>query len=429
MMLKAILWAGLIFLFSINILAAEEIKLLGLQESIDMALKNNLALLSAKEEIRGAELKKKAAFSDFFPKLNVQYGYTKLNEAPAVFVPKIGYIPLGWEETYQLSLGLEQPIFTGFSLKLLYELADLGLDISKIRYEFFRQEIIYRVKEGYFQILKAKKLREVTEQALKQIEAHWQVAQQFYGAGMIPKNDLLQTEVQLAQYRQNLIKAENAVALAEANFYTILRWPTTAKIQLQEALSYTPFPHPLLESQNIALANRPEIKELATIWQQARKNVDLARSAYYPKIVLSGNYLKAEDKPFPNAESWQVLALAKWTFWEWGKTNWQVDEAKVRVKQAENTLEELKDKIRLEVKQAYLSMQEAEKNIPVAQKAIEQAEENLRINQALYQEQMATSTQVLDAQTLLVQAMTNYTNALADYNIAQARLVRAMGIN
>jgi outer membrane protein TolC len=53
----------------------------------------------------------------------------------------------------------------------------------------------------------------------------------------------------------------------------------------------------------------------------------------------------------------------------------------------------------------------------------------LRINQALYQEQMATSTQVLDAQTLLVQALTNYTNALADYNIAQARLVRAMGIN
>jgi len=428
MMLKAILWAGLILIFSINISAAEEIKVLGLQESIDMALKNNLGLLSAKEEIRGAELKKKAAFSYFFPKLNVQYGYTKLNEAPAVFVPKIGYIPLGWEETYQLILGLEQPIFTGFSLKLLYELADLGLDISKIRYEFFRQEIIYRVKEGYFQILKAKKLREVAEQALKQIEAHWQVAQQFYVAGMIPKNDLLQTEVQLAQYRQNLIKAENASALAEAQFYTILRWPTTHKIGLKEELTYLPFPYSLIESQEIALANRPELKEFISLLAQAKKNVELARSAYYPKIVLSGNYLKSEDRPFPSAESWNVMALAKWTFWEWGKTNWQVDEAKIRVKQAQNALEELKDKIKLEIKQAYLTMQEAEKNIPVAQKAIEQAEENLRINQARYQEQVATSTEVLDAQTLLIQAQTNYTNALADYNIAQARLVRAMGI-
>lgn len=428
MMFRVFLWAILFSLIGMNICKAEEIKYLSLQESIDIALQNNLGLLSAKEEIRSAEFKKKAAFSDFWPKLNIQYGYTKLNEAPAVFIPKIGYIPLGWEETYQFSLGFEQPIFTGFSLKVLYELADLGLDISKIRYEFFKQEIIWRVKEGYFQILKAQKLREVAEQALKQIEAHWKVAQQFYAAGMIPKNDLLQTEVQLAQYRQNLIKAENAVALAEAQFYTVLRWSAAEKIELKEVLTYNPFPHSLLECQNIALGNRPEIKELIAFGEQARKNVDLSRSAYYPKIVLSGNYLKAEDKPFPNEESWNVMALAKWTFWEWGKTKWQVDEAKVRVKQAEHALEELKDKVKLEVKQAYLNMQEAEKNIPVAQKAIEQAEENLRINRARYQEQVATSTEVLDAQTLLLQSLTNYTNALADYNVAQARLVRAMGI-
>lgn len=428
MIFKVLIWAALFSLTWTNTCPAEEKKYLSLQESIDIALQNNWGLLSAKEEMRGAEFKKKAAFADFGPKLNVQYVYTKLNEAPAIFVPRLGYIPLGWEETYQFSLGFEQPIFTGFSLKLLYELAGLGLDISKARYQFFAQEIIWRVKESYFQILKAKKLVEVAAQALKQIEAHWEVAKHFYAAGMIPKNDLLQTEVQLAQYQQNLVKAENVLALAEANFYTILRLPANEKIQLKEVLSYTPFPHSLPESQNMALANRPEIKEWTTLWQQARKNVDLARSAYYPQVVLSGNYLKAEDKPFPNAESWHVMALAKWTFWEWGKTTWQVDEAKVRVRQAQNGLEELKDRIKLEVKQAHLSLQEAEKNLPVAQKAIEQAAENLRINQARYQEQVATSTEVLDAQTLLVQAQTNYTNALTDYNIAQAKLIRAMGI-
>ncbi len=426
MVIRVICWSFFLIMPWVDIWAAES-KYLSLQESIDIALQNNLGLLSAKEEMRGAEFKKKAAFADFLPKFNMQYSYTKLNEPPALFVPRIGNIPLGWEETYQFSLGLEQPVFTGFSLKLLYELAGLGLDISKIRYELTTQEIIWRVKEGYFLILKAKKLREVADQAWKQIEAHWRVAKEFYAAGMIPKNDLLQTEVQLAQYRQNLIRAENAIALAEASFSTILRLPAGVKVQLKEVLSYTPFPYSLAEAQKIALANRPEIKEFATLEQQARKYVDLSRSAYYPQVFLSANYLKAEDRPFPNAESWQVMAVAKWTIWEWGKTNWQVDEAKVKVRQAENALEELKDKIKLEVKQAYLSMQEAEKNIPVAQKAIEQAEENLRINQARYQEQVATSTEVLDAQTLLTQAWTNYTNALADYNIAQAKLIRAMG--
>jgi len=91
-------------------------------------------------------------------------------------------------------------------------------------------------------------------------------------------------------------------------------------------------------------------------------------------------------------------------------------------------LQELKDNIRLEVKDAYLLLREAEKNIQVTRTAIAQAEENFRINEERYKQQVATSTDVLDAQTLLTRARSNYFNALSDYNISWAKLERAMGI-
>jgi outer membrane protein TolC len=82
----------------------------------------------------------------------------------------------------------------------------------------------------------------------------------------------------------------------------------------------------------------------------------------------------------------------------------------------------------MEIKYAYLILQEAEKQIAVSQKVIEQAEENFRISEERYKERISTSTEVLEAQTLLTKAKSEYANALGDYNINYARLQRAMGV-
>ena len=126
-------------------------------------------------------------------------------------------------------------------------------------------------------------------------------------------------------------------------------------------------------------------------------------------------------------ERWNVQALATFTIGDWGKTAYKVGESKVKVTQAEDTKIQLKEGIILEVKNDYLNMLVAEKNIAVAEKAIEQAEENLRMSEERYKYQVATATDVLDAVTLLAQARVNYYGALSDFNVAKARLERAMG--
>ena len=81
----------------------------------------------------------------------------------------------------------------------------------------------------------------------------------------------------------------------------------------------------------------------------------------------------------------------------------------------------------MEVKEAFLRTIESEKNITTIEKAIEQAKENYRITDERYKEQVATSTDLLTAQVLLTQTMTNYFTALYNFKIAKATLFRAMG--
>jgi outer membrane protein TolC len=115
-----------------------------------------------------------------------------------------------------------------------------------------------------------------------------------------------------------------------------------------------------------------------------------------------------------------------WTFWEWGKKGNVVGEQKVKLLQAQETKKAVTDTVLLQVKDAWLRCQENWKNIGVSRTAIERAEENFRIYQNRFEQQMSTTTDVLDAQTLLTHARSNYNNSLYDYFISRAMLENAV---
>ena len=188
------------------------------------------------------------------------------------------------------------------------------------------------------------------------------------------------------------------------------------------------------ECLDVALKTRPELKISALKVEQAGKMVRMAQSEYFPTLSLVGNYTRYGDHPsvsgsdYRDAENWSVMGVASWNFWEWGRTKFRVDAGRARENQALDESKELNDLIILEIKHAYLNLQEAEKQIAVSEKVIEQANENFRIAQERFRENVATTTDVLDAQTLLTKAKADYANALGDFNINRAILERAMGI-
>jgi outer membrane protein TolC len=198
-----------------------------------------------------------------------------------------------------------------------------------------------------------------------------------------------------------------------------------------DILAYKPFPLGFEAALEEALRQRPEAKAAQLNIDQAKENVKVAKSGFFPTISLAGNYGRTSDEFLLQgdlrSDRWSIQALATITLWNWGNTAYKVGENKVKVTQAEDSKTQLIDSITLEVRNDYLNMLVAEKNINVAEKSIEQAEENLRMNEERYKYQVATQTDVINAVTLLTQARVNYYGALSDFNVAKAQLERAMG--
>jgi outer membrane protein len=426
------IWLMLVFFIMAPGVSAAE-KIFTLDESIDIALKQSVLIRAAQEGVLGAEAQKKEALTGFLPKLNTSYGYTWLNREPTMLIPPTPPIRVGTQDNYTWAVEAKQPLFAGGGILANYEASKIGHDISRMDEAAAIQDIIQEVKVSYFNILKSEKLLGVARQSLEQLQAHRHVAQNFFDVGLIPRNELLQSEVQVANGEQSLIRAENGVELAKSKFNTVLRRNINDPVQVEDILTYRPYDLRIEDCFKAAMENRPEIKSQALKVDQAKSLVKLAKSDFYPTVSAVGHYERVGDTPgvsgtaFKDAESWYVMGVASWTFWEWGKTKNRVDASRSRENQSVDLLNNTRDQITLEVKNAYLLMRESEKQVMVTKKVIEQAEENFRINQERYREQVATSTDVLDAQTLLTRAKSDYANALSEYHISHARLERAMG--
>jgi len=409
-----------------------------LQESIRQALEGNWNVKVRKEAIREAEAVKEQARTDFFPKFSTTYSYTRLDDDQTTDPVDLGLFTLpgntlALRDNYQWKATVSQTLFTGFALVSAYELGKLGIDEAELNLELEKLDIVLLVKEAYFLVLEADRGVEVAEKAVESLRSHVKVARSFHRVGMIPVNDVLKAEVELSNAEHDLIKAENVAKIRRARFNTALARSIDEPVVLQDILEFLPETGAYADYVGLALKNRPEIKAVEVTLEQTDQRERIARSDYYPDVSLKYDYIKdgddpsVEGSPVHDANHWQVMAMLSWTFFEWGKTNHAVREVKSSRMQLIQTRRALEDQIRLEIKQAYLDLFEAEKNIPTTTKAVEQAEENLRVSQERYKAQVTTSTEVLDAQTLLTQARTNYYRALYSHHLARARLERAIG--
>jgi outer membrane protein len=408
-------------------------------------MERSLTLHSATVGVVGSEFRRKEAVTNFLPLWTGQYGWTRSNKPQVLGTQSVLSVTPGPGGTVSVSSGiapdkdiynfnttLSQPLFTGGLNLANYRTAKLGVDLSKETLETAKRDLVLQVRVGYLIIVRAEKFLLVAQQQVKQFEAQLEVTKAFFEVGIVPKNDVLLAEVNLANAKQSLIKAENDLATAKASFNILLRREIITPFQVVDILEYKAFPLTYQDSLGESLRQRPEIRTAQLNIDQAKEGVKIARSGFFPTISLLGGYSRSSDDVDLSGgenfrDNWEIQALATFTLWNWGNTAFKVGENKVKVTQAEDAKAQLIDSITLEVRDDYLNMQVAEKNIKVAEVAIEQAEENLRMNEERYKYQVATQTDVINAVTLLAQAKTNYYGALSDFNIAKATLERAMG--
>lgn len=435
MSLSSRLWSLWIILAACLLFSAETTlaEVLTLADCLSLAQERSLNVLQAEAEVKAAQDRVKAAQAAFYPVISTAYGYAMVQPVQTM---DLGYteVALSDRDNFAWEISLSQPIFTGFALSAAKKLEELGLEISQIEVDLARLDLALQVKSAYFNVLLAEKGQAVAEQAVLLLEAQVETAQSFYEVGLIPKNDLLQVQVQLADQRLTLTTATGGLRLAKASLNTLLRQPVEAELTLEDILEVEPIRPEFQASLELALRNRPEVAAANKAIEAAEEAVRLAKAELYPAAALEASYQRSSSglttDLFDDSSDYETTTISlglAWDLWTWGKVGHEVSAKKADILKAHYALDQIKDLIALEIKEALLNLASAEEKIEVARLAVAQAEEGFRMSEERFKEQVATSTEVLDAQTRLTNAQRNYYATLYDYHLAMSAFKRALG--
>lgn len=402
-------------------------------DAVEKAIMQNPGIHEAEALVKSSAEAVKESRAELFAKASTTYSYTGLSDAP-VMKQAGADVPVAHKNQYNWNVTLSQPLFTGFALTTRLELSKLGLASGEIEKELAVLDLARDVKSACYQFLLAKKMLAVADEEVKALKAHKEEAERFYEQGLIPKNDLLKSIVALSTAVQERESAGAALKSVESLVNMLMNEEVTTAVDIED-LNGTPehqfFSRNLLITE--AKTKRPEMALLRKSSRRAELNTKLAKSAYFPTISAVGVYERSGDNPemsnndYENTSNSSITLQAEWTFFEWGKTRAGVRKSNYEKKAVSEAIRSLENAIALEVRNALLNINVAEKNIQTAKESLEQAKENWRITTAQYSEQVATSADVLDARTFLTRADSNYYGALYGYMIYKAELDRAVG--
>jgi len=235
--------------------------------------------------------------------------------------------------------------------------------------------------------------------------------------------------VQLANAKPPLLQAKQAYDLALSSFKNILGLAQEAEVELEGELFFKPVEVKLESATQEALLQRPELKSLDFQKRIAQKGLAIAKAGNKPSLVGIANVLY--ENPYYSQRKWDT----DWNFtfslnfplFDGFATRSKVNQARSDLKQLDLGEQDLKEGIKLEVKEAVTSLDLAKETILSQQETVNQAKESLRIAKVQYAQGIITSLEEMDAELALTYAQINYLQALADYLRAQAQYNKAIG--
>jgi len=317
-----------------------------------------------------------------------------------------------------ISISATKIIYSGNKIESLIDQVEANKKISLNDLEKEKQKIIYKVTEAYYQVLQTEAIKRVSAQAVTQMQAHLESSEALLKEGMIAPIDLNRIKSQLSNLEHNLIKAENGHKLTMYNLNSIIWIDLNTELVLENNLSYEPCEINLEQALIQATENRPENMNIAQQRRIMEEMVDVAKSNRKPQVIFS-----AES----GITGWQAMIVAEYSLFDGGVNKAKIEQAEINLAQVDQSEKQVQQFIEFEVRSAYLNMREAEKLIKIAEEGIKNSQESFRIAQVKYNAGIATNTEVIDAQSTLIEAETNHLNALYDYNINRAALIKAMG--
>lgn len=404
---------------------------LDLEETIQRALLTN-------PSVKIAEYNRKAAKADYSAAKGARGISISLNHdsgrggyADPQYNQQLRIWTKGIDNSHSNSITASLPIFTGGELQ-----GQIGQAKANYRSMLSAEEQAYNeMKEtattGYFNMLNATNMKALRQESVDRLQAHLDNVIAQYNVGIVARADVLRSEVELANAKQDYITASNEYDVAEATLNNIIGTPLNTTLKLKDSLQYVPYENDMAYCLAYSEQHRPELKQAEYAIDSAEAALVVARSGHMPKVYAnaSNNWGgNGSDWPGDDDENWSVGVTASMNVFDSGVTWSKIHAAQENLAKAKESQRQIKDNVELEVRTDYLSMREAEKRITTAQVAVASAEEDYHIAVVRYQAGVGTNIDVMDAQEALTQAKTNYYQALYNYNTSKAALNTSMGV-
>ena len=396
-----------------------------LDNCLKLALGNNPQINAAFQDILASDARIKQVWSNFFPTISWQTGYTRLRQL-------------------QLSDALGQSLEFNYYLlgqiSLQEMLYDFGVTqnqatIRKLDYEGYKKtfeavvnDVIYQTKDAYYNVLYAYENRRVAQDTVDKYQLFYNQAKAFYLTGENPKVDVTIAETNLSNAKLKLIQAENAVNLAIAKLNNVMGVPYIERYDIVDKLQYKPVNLSFEQAIDTARDSRPELKLAEIKVEGVNQTIKLTKKSFFPTLSFEGQYQRG-GKSWNSNYGFNIGGYLTFPTINAMLIRNEIKEAKYLYDRELANARNTQNSIYLEIQNAYLKLEEKRNQLPVAILNVKQSRENYELSYGRYRVGEASPTELKDAENTYEQAQLTYYTALYEYNSARAELEKSIGKN
>ncbi len=406
---------------------------LTLEESLEIGLRSSKEIKLSESAVTSADAKLTEISSNLYPQLSVGFNYNHLSDVPVQFSSPIFSASGSPIDALYANATIEQPLFTGLKLLSLRNAAEYGKEAALVQSTRTVNEKAFSIHMSFWNLYRADELVKVLRDNIAGLEKHLKDTELFMQNGLATKNDFLKLKVRVSETRTKLIEAENALEISRAVYnknlgYSLNQNTEISVENLEDNLSEYNYDQILEEAIN----SRSELVSNKFQSLAAEEKITAAKSTWFPQVAAFGsfNYLKVDGTQLLKSDwtnFWMVGVNVKWNIWDWWKTSSITEQAQQQFNQVELSSQILKENIEIEVYKNYLQMQSEASKVEVSKLRVESAEENYRIINDKYETQLATSTDLIDADSELLNAKTKLITSYINYKIAKVYLEKSIG--
>jgi outer membrane protein TolC len=426
-------------LCSVRLAAQEPPLRLTLQEAVALAERNSHRVAESQARVDAATAVEAGRDAADLPVISARGGYTRTNHVdPFAIVTPLGRLEVLYPDVpdnYQARLDLQWPIYTAGRIAALERSAGAEREAAAFDVAALRADVRLEATRAFWALVTADETERVLASSLESADARVRELRARLDQGLIPPNEVLTAEARRSRERLLAIEARNRRAVAEADLRRIIGDDSRRAIEAAAVLDLPAAPDRReagdLLSQ--ALERRAERRALARRADAARERERAAAAGGLPQVAIGAGYDYARPNPriFPRADvwqdSWDVSVNVSWALWDGGRRRAEEAEAAAGTRALLARASDFDRQLAFEIEQQRLEVDSSRAAIETAEDGVRAAVEAQRVLVERFAVGVATSTEVLDGDTAVLQARLDRTRAIANARLALARLERALG--